>query len=105
MSTNPIIRYRHPIYEGGQLRRQLDLPKASAQAANEPRAANEQGPTPATREASRIEVFRQCLENGLTSAEDIARKMGVSKGTVSKLAKRAMNEGWCRKNGRQYAVA
>ena len=54
MSTNPIIRYRHPIY-GEQLRPQLNSPKASAQAANEPRAANEQGPTPATRKASRIE--------------------------------------------------
>jgi predicted DNA-binding protein (UPF0251 family) len=73
------------------------LPKAEAQAANEPRAANQQSPPPAPRKASRIEVFRQCLEDGLTSAEDIARKMGVSKGTVSKLAKRAGNEGWCRK--------
>ena len=30
MSTNPIIRYRHPIY-GEQLRPQLNSPKASAQ--------------------------------------------------------------------------
>ena len=57
-----------------------------------------------TREASSIEVFRQWVEDGLTSAEDISREMGVSKGTVSKLAKRAMNEGSCRKNGRQYAL-
>ena len=49
MSTNPIIRYRHPIY-GEQLRPQLNSPKASAQAANEPRAANEQSPTPETPE-------------------------------------------------------
>ena len=56
-----------------------------------------------TREASSIEVFRQWLEDGLTSAEDIARKMGVSKGTVSKMAKRAMKEGWLKKQGREYA--
>jgi Protein of unknown function (DUF3631) len=45
MSTNTFIRYRHPIY-GGQLRPQLDLPKAEAQAANEPRTneSNEQSP-------------------------------------------------------------
>ena len=57
-----------------------------------------------TREASSIEVFRQWVEDGLTSAEDIAREMGVSKGTVSKWAKRAMNEGWLKKNGRDYAL-
>jgi tape measure domain-containing protein len=37
-----------------------------------------------------MEIFRQCLEDDLTSAEAIARKMGVSKGTVSKLAKRGL---------------
>ena len=104
MPMNRILHRRHWIY-GEQLRAQLHSLKAEAQAANEPRAANEQGPTPATREASRIEVFRQCLEDGLTSAEDIARKMGVSKGTVSKMAKRAMEEGWLKKQGRQYALA
>ena len=61
MSTNPIIRYRHPIY-GEQLRPQLNSPKASAQFAESfsssgkrTAATNEQGPTPATRKASRIE--------------------------------------------------
>jgi DNA-directed RNA polymerase specialized sigma24 family protein len=104
MTTNRILRYRHWIY-GEQLRSQLHSPKAEAQAANEPREANEQGPTPATRKASRIEVFRQRVEDGLTSAEDIAREMDVSKGTVSKMAKRAMEEGWLKKQGRQYALA
>ncbi len=98
------IGYRLPIYRARQSWPELNSPKDSAQAANEPRAAFEQGPTPATREASRIEVFRQCLEDDLTSAEDIARKMGVSKGTVSKLAKRAMQEGWLKKQGRNYAL-
>jgi hypothetical protein len=111
------IGFRNRFYQQRQTWPQPHPPKASAQAANEPRAANEQSPPPVTPEtpekatslnpsskASSIEVFRQHLKDGLTSAEDIARKMGVSKGTVSKLSKRAMNEGWCRKNGRQYAL-
>ena len=102
------IGYRDPrYYQASQTWPQLDSPKACPppQAANEPRAANEQSPTPATRKASRIEVFRQRVEDGLTSAEDIAREMDVSKGTVSKMAKRAMEEGWLKKQGRQYALA
>lgn len=54
--------------------------------------------------ASNMEVFRGWIEDGLTSAEDIAREMGVSKGTVSKLARRAMGEGWLRKEGREYVL-
>jgi DNA-binding NarL/FixJ family response regulator len=92
------IGYRLPLYGARHTWPQLDPPKASAQAANEP------SPPPATRKASSIEVFRQCLEDGLTSAEDIARKMGVSKGTVSKMAKRAMEEEWLKKQGRQYVL-
>jgi DNA-binding NarL/FixJ family response regulator len=106
-NMNTIIRYRHWLYGAERTMPRLDSPKACPppQAANEPRAANEQGLTPATREASRIEVFRQLVEDGLTSAEDIAREMDVSKGTVSKLAKRAMKEGWLKKQGRKYALA
>ena len=33
-----------------------------------------------TREASSMDVFRQWIEDGLTSAQDIACEMGVSKG-------------------------
>jgi DNA-directed RNA polymerase specialized sigma24 family protein len=101
------IGYRNRFYQARHMPR-LDSSKACPppQAArNEPRAANEPSPPPATREASRIEVFRQRVEDGLTSAEDIAREMDVSKGTVSKLAKRAMEEGWLKKQGRQYALA
>src|SRR6476661_10527128 len=101
--VNRILRYRHWLY-GEQTKPGLDSPKACPQAANQPRSANEQGPTPATRKASRIEVFRQCLEDGLTSAEDIAREMGVTKGTVSKMAKRAMEDGWLKKQGREYVL-
>lgn len=58
-----------------------------------------------TRGASTAQVFRQWIEDGLTSADDIAREMGVTKGTVSKMARRAMEDGWLKKNGRQYALA
>jgi hypothetical protein len=57
------------------------------------------------REASSMDVFRQWIEHGLTSAEDIAKEMHVSKGTVSKWAKRAIEAGWLGKNGREYALA
>jgi Mn-dependent DtxR family transcriptional regulator len=51
-----------------------------------------------------MELFRQWIEDGLTSAEEIAREVGVSKGTVSKMAKKAIEEGWLKKNGRVYAL-
>ena len=57
-----------------------------------------------TAAASTMDVFRQWIVDGLTSAEDIAREMGVSKGTVSKMAKRAMDAGWLEKKGRVYAL-
>ena len=58
-----------------------------------------------TREASSLDVFRQWVEDGLTSAEDIAREMNVSKGTVSKWARKAIEAGWLTKVGRAYAIA
>lgn len=53
---------------------------------------------------STFEVFRQCLEDGLTSASDIAEEMGISKGQVSKMAKRAEAAGWLKKQGREYTL-
>ena len=49
--------------------------------------------------------FRQCIEDGLTSATDIAAKMGISKGQVSKHAAKGIKDRWLRKNGRGYALA
>jgi putative DNA primase/helicase len=43
-----------------------------------------------TAEASNIDVVVQWVADGLTSAQDIAHEMGVSKGTVSKWAKKAI---------------
>lgn len=53
---------------------------------------------------STAQVFRQWIEGGLTSATDIADEMGISKGQVSKLAQRAIAEGWLKKDGREYAL-
>jgi hypothetical protein len=49
-------------------------------------------------------LFRQCVEEGLSSATDIAGIMAVSKAQVSRYAARAMKEGWLMKNGRGYEV-
>ena len=44
------------------------------------------------------------MADGLTGAEDIAHEMGVSKGTISKLAKKAMEAGKLKKEGREYKL-
>jgi len=56
------------------------------------------------RQVQSIEMFRQWVEDGLDSCSDIAAEMGVSKGTVSKLAKRGEREGWLEINGRSYHI-
>jgi hypothetical protein len=48
------------------------------------------------------QLFRQCIEDGLTGATDIADEMGISKGQVSKLATKAIKDGWLKKDGRDY---
>jgi len=58
-----------------------------------------------TKEADGIAVLVQWVEDGLTSATDIASEMGLSKGTVSKLAKKAIEAGRLRKEGNRYALA
>ena len=44
-------------------------------------------------EASRAELILQWVSNGLTRCEDIAKEIGVSKGTVSKLATKLIKDG------------
>ena len=56
------------------------------------------------KEASGLSVFRQWIEDGLDSASDIATEMGVTKGTVSKMAKRAQEAGWLTTTGRRYQL-
>lgn len=54
--------------------------------------------------ANSLDTFRQWIADGLTSAEDIAREMGVSKGTISRMAKKGIEGGWLVKRGREYAL-
>ena len=51
-----------------------------------------------------FELFRQCIEDGLTTATDIAAEMEISKATASRLAAKAIKEGWLKKDGRDYAI-
>lgn len=53
---------------------------------------------------STLQVFRQWIEDGLTSASDVAAEMGLSKGQVSKLAKQGITAGWLKKEGREYVL-
>ena len=57
------------------------------------------------KEASGLSVFRQWVHDGLDSAGDIAAEMGLSKGTVSKMAKKAQEAGWLTMDGRRYKLA
>lgn len=56
------------------------------------------------RSLSGLQEFRQQLEVGITSASKIAANIGISKGQVSKLATKAILEGWLKKAGREYAL-
>lgn len=53
---------------------------------------------------STSQIFRQCLEDGLTTATDIAEEMTLSKGQVSKMATAAIRAGWLAKEGREYKL-
>lgn len=53
---------------------------------------------------STTQILRQCLEDGLATATDIAAEMGLSKSQVSKLAATAIRDGWLKKEGRNYAL-
>ncbi len=54
--------------------------------------------------AQSLDVFRKLIEDGVTDCSQLAEEMNVSKGTISKLAQKAMREGWLRKDGRGYAL-
>jgi len=58
-----------------------------------------------TKEADGLETVRGWVGDGITSCKDIADEMGLSKGTVSKMAKRLIEQGRLRMNGREYALA
>ena len=56
------------------------------------------------READSIMIFRQWIEDGLNTCSELAEEMGLSRGAVSKLAKRGEREGWLTIKGRKYIV-
>jgi hypothetical protein len=51
---------------------------------------------------TQMQIFIGLVEDGLKSCGDIAQEMGITKGTVSKLAKRAEREGLITIEGRDY---
>ena len=56
------------------------------------------------RHADNLMLLRQWIEDGLDTCSDIAAEMQLSKGQVSKLAKKAERAGWLKKVGRRYQV-
>jgi hypothetical protein len=54
------------------------------------------------RETDNLTLFRQWIEDGLETCGEVAEEMGLSKGQVSKLAKKAEKAGWLKKSGRKY---
>lgn len=54
--------------------------------------------------ADSMVIFRKWIEDGLETCREIADEMGLSNGQVSKLARRAIDAGWLKKNGRSYTI-
>ena len=54
--------------------------------------------------ADAMEALIEWVKEGLTTATDISSEMDISKGQVSKLAKKAIAAGLLVKQGRQYAI-
>ena len=54
--------------------------------------------------AKTMDVFRKWIEDGVTECGQLAEEMGVSKGTISKWAKKAERDGWLHKKGREYRL-
>jgi DNA-binding NarL/FixJ family response regulator len=57
-----------------------------------------------TKCADGCEVLLEWVRDGLTSATDIAAEMGLSKGTISKMARRLMDEGRLKITDREYKL-
>ncbi len=54
--------------------------------------------------AQSMDVFRKWIEDGVTECTQLAEELKVSKGTVSKMAQKAIREGWLKKDEREYAL-
>jgi len=51
-----------------------------------------------------MDVLRKLIEDGVTECTHLAQELKVTPGTVSKWAKKAIDDGWLRKNGRGYEI-
>lgn len=56
------------------------------------------------RQMKTLEIFKQWVRDGLTSCSDIAEEMGLSKGAISKLARRGERDGWLKIESRTYKL-
>jgi hypothetical protein len=63
------------------------------------------GVSVACKVAQSMDVLLRYIADGVTDCSQLAEEMRVSRGTISKMAKRAMCEGWLRKKGREYELA
>ena len=54
--------------------------------------------------AQSLDVFRKLIEDGVTDCTHLAEELKVSKGTIAKWAKKAIDQGWLRKKGREYEI-
>lgn len=54
--------------------------------------------------ADPLMIFRGWIEEGLNTCSDLAAEMQVSKGQISKLARRAQSAGWLTTKGRRYVL-
>ena len=52
----------------------------------------------------RLDLLRQLINEGTTECSQLAQAMGVSKYTVSRLAKRAKKAGWLGTVKREYVI-
>ena len=53
---------------------------------------------------SHMDELRQWLRDGVTTCAELSEAMGIGKPSVSKLAARAIQQGWLKKNGREYEL-
>lgn len=54
--------------------------------------------------AQSLDVFRQIIADGVTECGQIAQELKVSPATVSRFAKKAIDAGWLKKDGREYVL-
>jgi Mn-dependent DtxR family transcriptional regulator len=56
------------------------------------------------KQAQTADVFRRLIEDGVTECNQIAEEMKVSPATVSRFAKKGIDTGWLKKEGREYVL-